>query len=492
MNNTKEEVKSVSLVCEHCGGTLTIDEGREILACPFCGNKTLIVENDAVTIEKIRTAANKEIELEKIKSNDRHMQMEEDREAKKEKKEQVEKFKKGKLSKFLLIAVIVSAICAFVSFSNGKILAGILLVVEVGCFGVAWAMGMQLIKEKKRYLHVLIAIIGVILIVPTFRACTAEKEEVVEEIEWNILEMGNKIPEPESAKIKITSNSKERLSIDVYEMTENDCYAYVKECEDEFGYNIDVDKVGSSFWAYNAEGYKIHVSHISDYMSITLESPITFEKYEIPEYAISNGLPLPESEMGHYEWKYEDNFNIKIGNTSVEEYKEYVSKCMDAGFTIESQEGNDFYNGRNENGYKLSVNYLGYNIMSIDFDSPKAEEAESTPVPEKEEEITKTPEIPDIDISDINVGTVDPEFKAMMDSYEAFFDEYIEFMNAYANADSMEILNMLENYTTYLEQYTETMSKLGEIDQGELSAADALYYTEVTMRIYEKMAGIGE
>lgn len=489
MSSEKETVKSVSLLCEHCGGTLTVDEGREILACPFCGNKTLIVENDAVTIEKIRASANKEIEFERIRSNERLLQVAEEKRLEEESKKQVEKFRKGKFSKFLIIAVFICAFCAYICFARGQILAGVLLVLQTLCFGVAWVLGMQIIKEKKRYIYVLIALVGVVLIIPSARACTAQKEKVVEEIEWSILDMGDMIPEPKSTKIDISLNSAERLSIDVYDMTENDCYAYMKECEKEYNYNIDVDKVSSTFSAYNSEGYKLFIVHVGDYMSISLDCPVEFEEYEFPDYAIQNGLPLPKSEVGHYEWKYDDNFNVKIGNTTEEDYKEYVSSCIEAGFIKDSQEGKQFYNGSNESGYKISVSYLGFNTMSIDFDSPKAEE-EPTPTPEQKEEITKTPEIPNI--PDIDAGTVDPEFKAMMDSYEQFFNEYVDFINSYTSADPMEALNMLESYSSYMEQYAEALTKLGEINQGDLSTAELLYYTEVTKRIYDRLGEIGQ
>lgn len=34
-------VKKVSLHCCSCGGTLTIDDDKTVLACPSCGNKKL-------------------------------------------------------------------------------------------------------------------------------------------------------------------------------------------------------------------------------------------------------------------------------------------------------------------------------------------------------------------------------------------------------------------------------------------------------------------
>ena len=80
-----------------------------------------------------------------------------------------------------------------------------------------------------------------------------------------------------------------------------------------------------------------------------------------------------------------------------------------------------------------------------------------------------------------------PEFKATMDSYEAFFDEYTDFMNRYATADYADMLAMMTDYTNYLTKYTEAMQKLNEIDENELSNEELAYYLEVTARINSKL-----
>ena len=45
---------TIRLQCHNCGGELTIDPQKEILACPFCGSKELITDSDVVEVEKIR------------------------------------------------------------------------------------------------------------------------------------------------------------------------------------------------------------------------------------------------------------------------------------------------------------------------------------------------------------------------------------------------------------------------------------------------------
>ncbi len=85
---------------------------------------------------------------------------------------------------------------------------------------------------------------------------------------------------------------------------------------------------------------------------------------------------------------------------------------------------------------------------------------------------------------------IDPEFKAAMDSYEAFFDEYIDFMKKYESASDDELIEMMAEYNRYLSQYIETTEKIEAIDEDELTSEELQYYLEVTTRINGKLAGI--
>lgn len=91
--------------------------------------------------------------------------------------------------------------------------------------------------------------------------------------------------------------------------------------------------------------------------------------------------------------------------------------------------------------------------------------------------------------TDNPADTVSPDFKAAMDSYEAFITEYVDFMNQYLASD--DPLSLLDEYTAYMQQYTETMQKISEIDSDELSAADYAYYVGVQTRITAKLLEVG-
>lgn len=78
---------------------------------------------------------------------------------------------------------------------------------------------------------------------------------------------------------------------------------------------------------------------------------------------------------------------------------------------------------------------------------------------------------------------VDSEFRAMMDGYEAFFNECAGFIEEYQNSD--DPMSMMNQYLTYVEKSEAIFKAINHIDVGALSEADQAYFREVMSRIYE-------
>lgn len=111
--------------------------------------------------------------------------------------------------------------------------------------------------------------------------------------------------------------------------------------------------------------------------------------------------------------------------------------------------------------------------------------ATSTPRPTATPRPASTPTPTPTPTSAPRAAGVSPEFKQYMDSYEAFFDEYLAFM---ASMDGEEDgLGVLLRYAEMMERYAEVMDSLDAIDEEELSTADEIYYLEVLSRINRKL-----
>lgn len=78
-----------------------------------------------------------------------------------------------------------------------------------------------------------------------------------------------------------------------------------------------------------------------------------------------------------------------------------------------------------------------------------------------------------------------PEIKEFLDSYETFIDEYCEFMKNYTNSEN--VLSMLNDYTKIMQKYMEFSEKLSALDTHDMNSEEMKYYTEVTMRVSQKL-----
>lgn len=93
----------IRLRCEDCDGVMEIDESREVISCPYCGSKKIVLESDGVKIEKIRSAS--KYERKKIDRDIERIRA--DRDVK------VAKYKKdpeAQQSKYAVFAVLICAI----------------------------------------------------------------------------------------------------------------------------------------------------------------------------------------------------------------------------------------------------------------------------------------------------------------------------------------------------------------------------------------------
>ena len=100
----------------------------------------------------------------------------------------------------------------------------------------------------------------------------------------------------------------------------------------------------------------------------------------------------------------------------------------------------------------------------------------STPIPTAQPQKTDAPD-----------GVVRPEVKKMLDSYEEYMDEYISFMERYANTDPSNAISMLNEYSSMMQQYIDFAEKIEKLGDEDLSNAELSYYLEVVNRVNQKL-----
>ena len=82
-----------------------------------------------------------------------------------------------------------------------------------------------------------------------------------------------------------------------------------------------------------------------------------------------------------------------------------------------------------------------------------------------------------------------PEFQQAMDNYEAFFDEYCDFMRRYSESDGTD-LAMLADYAKIMEQYAQVTSDFNNWNSDELTTAELSLYLEVKTRVNQNLRAL--
>ena len=95
-------------------------------------------------------------------------------------------------------------------------------------------------------------------------------------------------------------------------------------------------------------------------------------KFEWKDLALCKQLPKPNSNVGNIISNDDDYLDVNVENTSNEDFKAYIKKCQDMGYTVESENDGDYYNAFDKEGYKLSLSfYSSQEEMNIELEAPE-------------------------------------------------------------------------------------------------------------------------
>lgn len=328
--------------------------------------------------------------------------------------------------------------------------------------------------KKSAKLCALILALSVLLV--ALCACGSSK------LGWSDAILGDMLPTPPSEIGRIMTNTKKELNAEVEEISPKQSVDYVEECK-ELGFTVDPVEDDMNYTAYNAEGYKLSIEYVSynEDMWIKLTSPLELEEIVWADSELRTMLPTPKSTKAMIESEYSTSFTIYMGETTKEDFAEYVTLCVEVGFAVDSNQSENEYTAKNEDGVKVTVKYEGNNIMSIylsTYGSGSATtESANEEIPEETQAQTEAPTT-----TKATTGTgIRPEFKEAMDSYEEFMNDYVEFMKKLEKNPNDTTL--LLSYAQYLADYAEFCKDFEAWGSENMNAAEQKYYIEVQTRV---------
>ncbi len=349
---------------------------------------------------------------------------------------------------------------------------------------------------KKWWFYAIIAVVLIAIIGVAAGGAGGSKK-----IDWSTIVLKDVIPEPPSTKGEINVNSAELLSVDLEKVADDQYNTYLNACID-MGFDIDAEKSSSSYEAYNSDGYSLRLSHPDDELDITVEAPMQMGTITWPTSTVGSQIPAPKSTIGKFEYENEDGFFVYVGETSKADYDQYVSDCSAKGFSVDYDKDERYYSADNEAGYHITLEYEGNNIMSVEISSPKedvttpeptATEAPVTASPTEEAESvtpTATPEPTTNDTGNTDSNGIRSDFKAAMDSYESFINDYVDFYKKYEENPSD--LSLLADYADYMTKLSDMTSKFDQWESEGLNDAELDYWLEVQTRVNAKLVEVAQ
>ena len=313
-----------------------------------------------------------------------------------------------------------------------------------------------------------------------------------EKIEWSKIELRDQLPEPPSNRGTLFENSDEEFWVSLDGVSDDQYNDYLDACVDK-GFTVDADKSSYSYKAYNADGYSLDMSHIGDGLSITLKAPMKFGSITWPSSTVGNMLPAPKSTTGKFSYEHDDSFFVYVSETSKADYDQYVADCSANGFNIDYDKGDTYYRADNADGYHISLEYEGNNIMTVEIEAAKNSDTSTTEsaTTEPSAETTAPSESNPTETKPNDTGLVDgmrKDFKDAMDSYEAFIDEYVAFMKKYS--DNPSDVSLLADYTKYMSKYADMVEKFDKWESEDLNDAELAYYIDVQARVSKKLLDV--
>lgn len=196
---------------------------------------------------------------------------------------------------------------------------------------------------------------------------TSESETPLD-IDWPSSDIGKQIPKPTSGEAEVIYTD-EVLRIDLKSITKKDYDNYYNKIKKK--YSRDVQNQNSDeeayFRGYNKENYELELYFDGNEKTITiaLESPKGAEDLTWPTDGLGKQVPSPDAKKGTIKYNSDNQFGADISEMSKSDFKKYISKLKQSGFTKNTSSSSEYFRATNDSGVNVSVSYSGGNLMNI-------------------------------------------------------------------------------------------------------------------------------
>ena len=155
---------------------------------------------------------------------------------------------------------------------------------------------------------------------------------------------------------------------------------YVEECK-KAGFTVDPaserdiysNGVTGKYDAYNREGARLTVELEGDACLIGLKAPMRMSRLRWTDKDLRKLLPKPVSEVGYIRENTQDFLELYVGDTTKDQFEDYIDRCMEAGFSLSYDRGDKVFTAENGQRVQLQLTYEGFSIMYVELNAVFAE-----------------------------------------------------------------------------------------------------------------------
>ena len=372
----------------------------------------------------------------------------------------------------------------------------------------------------------IVVVVLVVVVVAAYAISTQQQaaKKANQTYTWPSSELAQLLPQPKSDKGEVIANSDTDLTVTVRSTEEADYSDYLQQVKGK-GFTEEAKNDTNKYTAYDAEGNELELSFnaTEKEMRIDLDAAEKMGELTWPTTGPATLVPAPTSTTGKVTTNSSDTFSAKVGGTPKDDFAAYAEQVFEAGFDVNYSRGDTSFTADNADGAHVSVSYAGANVMSVSVTTAKQGSATTESAADKpdvkadakqaEEQVEasekKAEEAKDSGkgtdtsktktdagaallgtvsnaVANVTGGAVDPDVKEMLDSYETFMNNWVDFAKKYE--DEGEPADMLADYTDLLQQELDWVNKINALDTSEFSDADMAYYLAVTGRVTARLA----
>ncbi|MBQ7957636.1 MAG: hypothetical protein IJ279_06315 [Clostridia bacterium] len=188
---------------------------------------------------------------------------------------------------------------------------------------------------------------------------------------WDEVILKSALPTPSSQYGDLHTNDADDLYLSVNRVTFSEYENYLNSCIEK-GYAFVVESSGSSYTAFNKDGYelKLDYNEYNESIDISLNVRVSGTiKWSNSKLAAL--LPVPKANVGSIANDYTYGYEVYIGDITKVDFDTYISECEFKGFNLNIQKQENAFYSENALGYELVVEYYDCELMYISLNVPE-------------------------------------------------------------------------------------------------------------------------